>query len=51
MVGTMIEIPRAALMADLVAKEAEFFSFGTNDLDPNDDGTFARRLYEVLKAL
>src|SRR5262249_19593032 len=32
MVGTMIEIPRAALTADSVAKEAEFFSFGTNDL-------------------
>ncbi|HXK05100.1 MAG TPA: pyruvate, phosphate dikinase [Verrucomicrobiae bacterium] len=32
MVGTMIEIPRAALTADGVAKEAEFFSFGTNDL-------------------
>ena len=32
MVGTMIEIPRAALTADRVAKEAEFFSFGTNDL-------------------
>ena len=32
MVGTMIEIPRAALTADEVAKEAEFFSFGTNDL-------------------
>ena len=31
-VGTMIEIPRAALTADLIAKEAEFFSFGTNDL-------------------
>ena len=31
-VGTMIEIPRAALMADEIAKEAEFFSFGTNDL-------------------
>ncbi|HTM48194.1 MAG TPA: pyruvate, phosphate dikinase [Bryobacteraceae bacterium] len=31
-VGTMIEIPRAALTADLVAKEADFFSFGTNDL-------------------
>ena len=31
-VGTMIEIPRAALTADEVAKEAEFFSFGTNDL-------------------
>jgi pyruvate, orthophosphate dikinase len=32
LVGTMIEIPRAALTADQVAKEAEFFSFGTNDL-------------------
>ena len=31
-VGTMIEIPRAALTADKIAKEAEFFSFGTNDL-------------------
>ena len=31
-VGTMIEIPRAALTADQIAKEAEFFSFGTNDL-------------------
>ena len=31
-VGTMIEIPRAALIADQIAKEAEFFSFGTNDL-------------------
>jgi len=32
LVGTMIEIPRAALTADLVAEHAEFFSFGTNDL-------------------
>ncbi|MDX9769490.1 MAG: pyruvate, phosphate dikinase [Tenuifilaceae bacterium] len=32
LVGTMIEIPRATLMADQIAKEAEFFSFGTNDL-------------------
>ena len=31
-VGTMIEIPRAAITADEIAKEAEFFSFGTNDL-------------------
>ena len=31
-VGTMIEIPRAALLSDEIAKEAEFFSFGTNDL-------------------
>ena len=30
--GTMIEVPRGALMADEIAKEAEFFSFGTNDL-------------------
>ena len=32
LVGTMIEIPRAALLADQIAQEAEFFSFGTNDL-------------------
>ena len=32
LIGTMIEIPRAALTADEIAKEAEFFSFGTNDL-------------------
>ncbi|MBF0152937.1 MAG: pyruvate, phosphate dikinase [Magnetococcales bacterium] len=32
MIGTMIELPRAALIADKIAKEAEFFSFGTNDL-------------------
>ena len=32
MVGTMIEIPRAAVTADEIAEEAEFFSFGTNDL-------------------
>jgi pyruvate,orthophosphate dikinase len=32
MVGTMIEVPRGALMADEIAKDAEFFSFGTNDL-------------------
>ncbi|MFH1617278.1 MAG: pyruvate, phosphate dikinase [Candidatus Margulisiibacteriota bacterium] len=47
MVGTMIEIPRAALLADEIAKEAEFFSFGTNDLTQmtfgysrDDAGTF-----------
>jgi pyruvate, orthophosphate dikinase len=32
MIGTMIELPRAALTANLIAKEADFFSFGTNDL-------------------
>ncbi|MBL6665017.1 MAG: pyruvate, phosphate dikinase [Rickettsiales bacterium] len=32
MIGTMIELPRAALLADQIAQEAEFFSFGTNDL-------------------
>jgi pyruvate,orthophosphate dikinase len=32
MIGTMIELPRAALMAGEIAKTAEFFSFGTNDL-------------------
>jgi pyruvate, orthophosphate dikinase len=32
LVGTMIEIPRAALLADQIARHAEFFSFGTNDL-------------------
>ena len=47
LVGTMIEIPRAALTADLIAKKAEFFSFGTNDLTQmtfgysrDDAGTF-----------
>ena len=47
LVGTMIEIPRAALIADRIAEEAEFFSFGTNDLTQltfgysrDDSGTF-----------
>ncbi len=47
LVGTMIEVPRAALTADQVAREAEFFSFGTNDLTQmtcgfsrDDAGTF-----------
>jgi pyruvate,orthophosphate dikinase len=55
LVGTMIEIPRAALTADSVAKEAEFFSFGTNDLTQttmgisrDDYGSF-RKDYEDRK--
>src|SRR6185437_9062260 len=55
MVGTMIEIPRAALTADEVAKEAEFFSFGTNDLTQTtmglsrDDYTKFSKQYQELK--
>ena len=52
-VGTMIEIPRAALTADEMAKEAEFFSFGTNDLTQmtfgfsrDDAGKFLPSYYE-----
>jgi len=52
-VGTMIEIPRAALTADEIAKEAEFFSFGTNDLTQmtfgfsrDDAGKFLPAYYE-----
>ncbi len=37
-IGTMIELPRAALIADQIAKSAEFFSFGTNDLTQNTFG-------------
>ncbi len=54
-VGTMIEIPRAALTADLVAKEADFFSFGTNDLTQTtmglsrDDYTRFQKDYETAK--
>lgn len=51
-VGTMIEIPRAALLADEIAKEAEFFSFGTNDLTQmtfgfsrDDAGSFLQNYY------
>ena len=43
MVGTMIEVPRGALTADQVAEEAEFFSFGTNDLTQTTFGFSARR--------
>ena len=53
MVGTMIEIPRAALTADEIAKQAEFFSFGTNDLTQmtfgfsrDDAGKFLNDYYE-----
>ena len=52
-IGTMIEIPRAALLADEIAKEAEFFSFGTNDLTQmtfgfsrDDAGKFLGSYYE-----
>ena len=40
-VGTMIEIPRAAVTADEIAEEAQFFSFGTNDLTQMTFGFFA----------
>ncbi|MBS1872831.1 MAG: pyruvate, phosphate dikinase [Acidobacteria bacterium] len=55
MIGTMIEIPRAALLADQVATEAEFFSFGTNDLTQTtmglsrDDYTKFSKDYEDKK--
>jgi pyruvate, orthophosphate dikinase len=55
LVGTMIEIPRAVLVADKIAKEAEFFSFGTNDLTQTtmglsrDDYTKFSGEYEALK--
>ncbi len=52
-IGTMIEIPRAALMADEIAEEAEFFSFGTNDLTQmtfgfsrDDSGKFLTDYYK-----
>lgn len=53
-IGTMIEIPRAALTADEIAKEAEFFSFGTNDLTQmtfgfsrDDSGKFLDSYYKA----
>jgi len=53
LVGTMIEIPRAAILADEIAKEAEFFSFGTNDLTQmtfgfsrDDAGSFLDAYYD-----
>ena len=52
-IGTMIEIPRAAITADEIAKEAEFFSFGTNDLTQmtygfsrDDAGKFLNDYYD-----
>ncbi len=52
-IGTMIEIPRACLVADEIAKEAEFFSFGTNDLTQltygfsrDDAGKFLKFYYD-----
>jgi len=54
MVGTMIEIPRACLTADVIAKEADFFSFGTNDLTQmtyglsrDDAGKFMEAYYDT----
>ena len=53
-IGTMIEIPRAALTADAIAEEAEFFSFGTNDLTQmtfgfsrDDAGKFLDSYYQA----
>jgi pyruvate,orthophosphate dikinase len=48
MVGTMIELPRAALVADDIAKEAEFFSFGTNDLTQTTFGFSRDDINKVL---
>merc|ERR1719191_1898822 len=53
-VGTMIEVPRAALTADKIAAEAEFFSFGTNDLTQmgcgfsrDDSGVFLKEYVKL----
>ncbi|HMH02242.1 MAG TPA: pyruvate, phosphate dikinase, partial [Terriglobales bacterium] len=48
LVGTMIELPRAALVADEIAKEAEFFSFGTNDLTQTTFGFSRDDINKVL---
>jgi len=54
MVGTMIEIPRATVVADEIAKDAQFFSFGTNDLTQttlgmsrDDSGSFLPKYQEL----
>ena len=54
LVGTMIEIPRAALVADKIAEDAQFFSFGTNDLTQttlgmsrDDSGSFLPHYQEL----
>lgn len=54
LIGTMIEVPRAAVTADEIAKEAEFFSFGTNDLTQmglgfsrDDAGKFLKQYVEL----
>ena len=51
LIGTMIEVPRGALTADEIAKEAEFFSFGTNDLTQMGFGLVARRRRQFLLLL
>ena len=50
MVGTMIELPRAALTADEIAEEAEFFSFGTNDLTQTTFGISRDDINKFLPA-
>ncbi len=50
LVGTMIELPRAALVADEIAKEAEFFSFGTNDLTQTTFGFSRDDVGKILTA-
>ena len=50
MVGTMIELPRAALTADQIAEEAEFFSFGTNDLTQTTFGIWRDDISNFLPA-
>jgi pyruvate,orthophosphate dikinase len=57
LVGTMIEVPRGAVLADQIAQEAQFFSFGTNDLTQmtfgfsRDDAGKFLRIYQEKKIL